>query len=227
MKPTAPITVCIPCYKYHIPKLKRCLDSIELQTIHPEEVIVSCSSSIKEDIPFANEYSFQLQIITTTERKNAAQNRNIAAAAAKSKYVSFFDADDSMHPQRIEAIYTAFQKFPDTEIILHSFYLPEESKQIQEWTMHSQFSFFQNKIVRADSGCVVYTSTGRQHIHHAQVSVSKRVWYIVKFNEGVNYERREDTVFCNSCFSRIPTIQSVYILEQLSKYFEEGATHAI
>lgn len=227
MKQTVPITVCIPCYKYHILQLKRCLDAIEEQIVLPEAVIVSCSSSIDADISFSTqEYTFSLKIITTPDRKNAAQNRNIAATAATTEFLSFFDADDVMHPQRLEAIAAALKQYPATEIILHNFYTLEESKALAVWPRYEIFKLHANALIRAPSGCALFQPNWQERIHHSQVSVSKELWQRIRFNEAKDHERREDAVFCGNCLVQ-SNVQSVYIAHPLSKYFEEGATHTI
>jgi len=127
-----PIAVAIPCYRPHIQKLVRCLESIEAQTLKPEGVVVSCSSSREEDIPegLASRFSFPLIVRTTPERRNAAQNRNTAAAILLDTFgaavVSFFDADDVMHPQRLEFVRRVFMWLPGLKIVLHSFVCEEE-----------------------------------------------------------------------------------------------------
>lgn len=230
MKKTVPITICIPCYKYHIPQLKRCLDAIEEQSVLPNAVIVSCSSSVDADIEkyisAYEDFSFPLKIITTPNRKNAAENRNIAATAANTEFLSFFDADDVMHPQRLEALSAAIQEYPGTEIILHNYYTTEESKRLSSWPTHMIFSLHQNSLAKAPSGCAIFITNWQERIHHSQVSVSKSLWERVRFNEAVDNERKEDAVFCGSCLAQ-PTIQSVYISQPLSKYFEEGATRTV
>ena len=102
------IGVAIPAYVGHIEKLFQLLDSIQSQTIIPDEVVVSCSSTKKTDfelncyIEKLKKYTFSLEIITSEEKKNAAQNRNIAASKLSDvDYITFIDADDVMHPQRI------------------------------------------------------------------------------------------------------------------------------
>ena len=70
--------VAIPCYYGHITNLFVLLDSIENQTIIPNKVVVSSSSTTNIDIN--KKYSFDLDVITTEENKNAAQNRNSAAS---------------------------------------------------------------------------------------------------------------------------------------------------
>ena len=77
------IGVAIPCYIYHLQKLKILLDSIQAQTLKPAHVVVSCSSTLpdnKDVIDICEKYKdFKLDIITTKERKNASENRNIAS----------------------------------------------------------------------------------------------------------------------------------------------------
>jgi len=223
------ITICIPCYKYHIPHLKRCLDSIQNQTVIPHEVIISCSSSTDLDVQShisTEKYKFLVKFIITDQRKNAAENRNITASFAETEFLSFFDADDVMHPQRIEATIEAIEKFPKTEIILHSYYTPDESISLQDWPVIKTFTFIENSLAKAPSGCAIFLPNWQARIHHSQVAVSKRLWNLIQFNESKDHERKEDAVFCGNCLA-VSGIQSVYIADKLSKYFEEGATHTV
>ena len=97
------IGVAIPCYIGHIEQLQVLLDSIAAQTRLPDKVVVSCSSTT-EMPPEFSKYEFDLQIICDPMRKNTAQNRNIAAQLLDTDVITFFDADDVMHPQRIEFV---------------------------------------------------------------------------------------------------------------------------
>jgi glycosyltransferase involved in cell wall biosynthesis len=123
MKSLVPIGVAIPCYRYHIPALRRCLDSIEQQTVYPVSVVISCSSSYQDEIP-DYDYSFPLKVIVWNEKKNAAENRNIAATELLQnehvRFLNFFDADDEMHPRRLEIIVNSFTD-PKIDIVLHSY----------------------------------------------------------------------------------------------------------
>ena len=100
--------VAIPCFIKHIDHCYKLLDSINEQSRLPDQVIVSCSSSKPEDF-VKREYKFPLTVITSEERKNSAQNRNIAASKLDTDVISFIDADDIMHPQRLEVIENAFK----------------------------------------------------------------------------------------------------------------------
>ena len=209
--------VAIPCYKHHIPLLKRCLDSIEAQTRKPDAVIVSCSSSFSEDIP-SYTYSFPLQIIVSEVRQNAAKNRNIAAALLDTELISFFDCDDIMHPQRLEYIYKAFESY-SCSIVLHSYFDGEEENKAP-FVLYEECTMISNKLCRAPSGCAIID--GFTRIHHSQNSVKKEILGIIQFKEDTGHERKEDAVFCGDVLA-LPEIQSVYISNNLSKYYISGS----
>jgi glycosyltransferase involved in cell wall biosynthesis len=215
------IGIAIPCYKYHIPALKLCLDSIEAQTRKPDEVVVGCSSVEAEDIPVYS-YSFPLRILTRPGRHNAAENRNYAVSALTTDIVSFFDADDVMHPQRIEAIQTSFVAYPHCSIVLHNYLMDTETK--NPFEHYTTFDMRPNMLFRGPTGCAVYKSNSPQRIHHSQVSVTRDVLSCVKFNEAKDHERKEDAIFCGDVLAR-PDCKNVYIANPLSKYYMEGQTH--
>jgi glycosyltransferase involved in cell wall biosynthesis len=218
------IGVAIPCYKYHIPVLKRCLDSIEEQSVKPDQVVVSCSSCQDSDIPAYN-YSFPLRIITHTERKNAAQNRNIAASHLDTDIISFFDCDDQMHPRRLEGIKEAFCLINPCDIVLHSYMLNEENVEPFE-KIERGFSMQPNCLKRSPTGCAVYMHNWSERLHHSQVSVSQFIFGRYKFKEDPSNERREDALFCGDVLD-MPNCQNVYIFNKLSKYYAEGQTHEV
>lgn len=214
--------VAIPCYKYHIPVLKRCLDSIEQQTRKPDEVVVVCSSAKDSDLPVYN-YSFPLRIVTRPERRNAAENRNRAAKELTTDIVSFFDCDDTMHPQRMECIADAFRT-TGCDICLHSFY---EKEEVQKQFLHIQTpTTILSQLRRAPSGCAVLEGDASARIHHSQVSVTRFILSRIQFKEDIRHERREDAIFCGDVLS-IPGVQSIYICDPLSKYFMEGMTRTL
>lgn len=215
------IGVAIPCYKYHIQALIRCLDSIETQTLKPDQVVVSCSSTEEGDLPNMA-YSFPLKIITTKERKNAAQNRNIAVSALDTEIITFFDADDEMHPQRIEAIHNAFESHPPCMIVMHSYLDGDETG--RDYIHYQTFDKHHDTLRRAPSGCAIHVPDWSARLHHSQVSVKRSILDSVQFREESQYERREDALFCGDVLGK-QNIHSVYITNPLSKYFMEGSTH--
>lgn len=206
------IGVAIPCYKPHIPKLKCCLDSIEKQTVHPDAVIVICSSSQDTDIPTEWSFSFPLKIITRADRRNAAQNRNEAARHLSTDFVSFFDADDVMYSNRIETL-----KQCSSDIILHNF-----TEDTDEYIQKPP-TYIHNQLTRAPSGCAVLTTNAHAKIHHAHVTCRRSILNTVQFHEENEFERKEDAVFCGDVLA-MEGITNCYIPEPLSWYIPQGMT---
>jgi glycosyltransferase involved in cell wall biosynthesis len=220
------IGVAIPCYIHHIHKLKSVLDSIQNQTTKPSHVVVSCSSTFDENKDVANLletylHFFNLQIITTPERKNAAENRNIASRYLHTDIISYMDADDVMHPQRLEYILYAFEH-SDCSIVLHSY---EVGSRIlsNKFTIYNDPLFEYGKLARAPSGCAVHIEDYTKRIHHAHSSISRDVFSRIQYREEKWCERREDSLFCGDVLQNV-FVKNAYIPMTLSLYFEEGQT---
>jgi glycosyltransferase involved in cell wall biosynthesis len=212
------IGVAIPCYYGHIHRLTNLLDSIENQTFKPDKVVISSSST--KELFETKQYSFPLEIIITEEHKNAAQNRNIAASKLNDMdYITFMDADDIMHPQRIEILLKIFQE-TECDIILHNYFV-DNSKFEHIYNINLRV----NSLVQAYWGAIIHKEDKYnyvEHIHHSQVSIKRNIFDIIKFPEGTEFNRREDSVFCCMVFA-IPNIMNVYIKNELSIYLPSNA----
>jgi hypothetical protein len=201
--------VAIPCYNKHIPKLLDLLESIDAQTIKPDVVSISCSST--DEFPPLRKYGFSLLVSSCKERKNAGQNRNIAARRLDTDVISFFDADDHMHPQRIEGLLVAFSE--PCDIALHGYLQDKET--IDPYARIQEFRVKRNVLSQCYSGCIKLDYVSR--IHHSQVSVRREMFEQSQFSEEKDHEGKEDCVFCYRIFN-IPGITSAYIDHPLSKY---------
>ena len=213
------IGVAIPCYNGHISRLYDLLESIEKQTILPDKVVVSSSST--SELKCDKKYSFSLEILITENKQNASKNRNVASSALPDMdYITFMDADDIMHPQRIEFILKGFQTH-DSDIILHNYF---------ESTKGTIENFFEIKqeilntrthtLIRSGSGCITHIpgySDRVDKIHHSQVTVKREIFEQVQFPEEREFNRKEDSVFCYRVFS-LPNIKHAYIQNELSYY---------
>ena len=120
------LAVCIPSVNGHIPLLNHTLKFIEAQTRKADLIVISVSGRIpdpKNEIDVSG-LTVPIKILYTPKRLHAGANRNIAAAEAVKEgatHLSFFDADDIMHPQRLECIEYAFTNNPELVGFLHCF----------------------------------------------------------------------------------------------------------
>ncbi len=213
------IGIAIPCYRRHLNLLKRLLRSIEHQSRKPDAVSVSCSSCREEDIGSidVSNYTFPIHIEYHADAKNAAQNRNIAAKHLKTDIVSFFDADDIMHPLRIQAIMIAFEN-PTIQFVLHSFL------DAPEFEAYAGLDIYESALEFDDNPNSVCLKCRDFRIHHSQVSVRHDCFNIIQFREDEMFNRAEDSVFCREMLCKYPT-QNAFIANPLSSYVGEGQTY--
>ena len=225
------IGVVIPCYLYHIPKLYNVLNSIKNQTVQPDHVVISCSSTMKDNKDISEILSifkqyFRLDIITTQEYKNAAENRNIASRYISTDIISYIDSDDIMYSQRLEAIKDVFSK-TDCLIVLHNFDMDIKLSEIH--LKNNNFNYEYGKLVKSHRyhGIEHVDDLNSQisinHIHHAHSSVLKEVFQKIKYKEEIEYTRIEDSIFCRDVLD-FAGFKNVYINQPLTVYFCEGQT---
>jgi len=207
------IGVAIPCYIKHIPKLLELLDSIEEQTRKPDLVSISCSSTEEDEFPKLRNYGFGIVVSTCKERRNVGQNRNIAGRRLNTDLISFFDADDLMHPQRISALLAGFSE--PCDIALHGYLENEET--LGEYERIEEYRLKRNMLSQCKSGCIKLDYVSR--IHHAQVTVVRELFEEHPYTGAKENDLKDDCVFCYRIFS-IPGIKSVYIDHALSKYVQ-------
>jgi glycosyltransferase involved in cell wall biosynthesis len=219
------IGVAIPCYIGHIHPLFKLLDSIQIQTNIPNKVVVSCSSSKNSDFELdcylekLQQYTFSLEIITSEEKKSASENRNIAAAKLSDMdYITFIDADDIMHPQRIEILLKAFQQH-DSDIILHNYYNSEILDNITKKLESDEIDIRANSLKQCYSGCIThkYYYDTNDKIHHGHVSIKQAIFNQIQFPEEPEFYTKEDCVFCYRVFS-LENIKDSYVANELSYY---------
>lgn len=120
------IAVCIPCAPKDRMYLPYCLASVQAQTRRPDLVVVALSvvaEPQKHALDLSN-VTIPVEFVYSPKTLLAGANRNLAAARATelgADTLSFFDADDIMHPQRIERIEAIFTEQPELTGLLHHF----------------------------------------------------------------------------------------------------------
>lgn len=198
------IGVAVPCYKGHIQYLPRLLECLASQTRQPDQVVISCSSvdedAIKrlEQLP---QHPFEVLIIPIEGYKNASMNRNIAASVLKTDLISFFDADDLMHPKRLAMIEHAYNTTL-CDVVFHNY-----------CSMRDEFPSYEGAELKIlDPG-----TPPRDATQHAHLTIRRQIFEQVKFPEGKIFENMEDTAYARLITSSSLVI-AVYLANVLSKY---------
>ena len=209
------IGVAIPCYIGHLENLRVLLSSISKQTRLPDKVVVSCSSTT--ELPNFPIYNFDLIIACSQSVKSPSQNRNIAAKLLDVDIISFFDADDVMHPQRLEFIEQAFMG--GANVVLHNY-----SEQPQDkFVLYDSPNIAYDSLCQSDGGCIRHVNPNNRElgIHHSQVTVTKEICNCIWFDENPIIIGKEDCIFC-WCVFTLPNIKSAYISNKLSLYLQSN-----
>lgn len=204
--------VAVPCYKPHLGKLIRLLDSLEAQTRRPDRVVVATSSTVAMDLPSPfPSYSFQLTLLLDSRQRKAAENRNACIAVmADCDCISFVDADDICHPERCAMVEKAF--VDGAELVVHSFTYNME----MDWAPVCETHIEYNVLARAPTGCLVHMHKPSAVITHGHVSVARRILSFTQFGTTPYYDRREDALFCGDAI--VSCARTAYIGVPLSKY---------
>jgi glycosyltransferase involved in cell wall biosynthesis len=96
------VSVIIPCYK-DAATLQRALDSIYAQTCGVHELVVVNDCSPESTAIEAILRGYPRVVYIRNERNlGLAATRNVGLHAATGEIVSFLDADDELHPQKVE-----------------------------------------------------------------------------------------------------------------------------
>ena len=115
------VSVIIPSYN-NAPYLAAALDSVLTQSYAPLEIIVIDDASTDESSDVLANYADKVKIVQL-ERNNGgpARPRNMAIQLAKGDYVSIFDSDDLMHPEKLARQISFLERHPDIQLSFSDF----------------------------------------------------------------------------------------------------------
>lgn len=212
--------IAIPCTAGHVGYLPGILDSIKQGTVLPKCVGVSISESKLRpggrDFTLPElDYPFELMIVHRPNPSNASENRNAAALAIKDRVavVSFIDADDLVHPRRMEVIKSTFVNY-GMDAVVHDYNCGLRCQPPVWWELGGCEVY--RDLVTGPSGFGLQVSKPGARIHHGHVSVRSEVLNELTFREEAEFHWMEDSVFCSDLIRR--GFKVAYVDEKLTRY---------
>jgi len=199
------ITLCIPLEMSRFDNdlfVNKFLPSLQQLSALPREVIIAGSGM---DESHASEMkhlvsSFSSAPVYVTSKNDAAlagENRNRCAKASRGRVISFFDADDAMHPRRLELLSTLFEARAPIAVIHGWMGAQHEMKGElgNSFSVYNGGDMFQSQTKSTEEEQMDMTVV-RQHpytIHQGWVTVYADVFAHVQQNETL--ERGQDHQF--------------------------------
>ncbi len=189
------IGVAIPCYEPHHTYLPALLESISKQTRRPDRIVISCSSWPYDGRVDTSYKDIPLTILYWSRTVIQAENRNIAASELQTDYISLFDADDLMHPRRIEFVLEAFER-SNCDVIVHD-YQYTKRRSGETFINYDRLDLTDHIIIKNPNqpGCMLETGEESQPFHHAHLTVHKSVFSRFQYPTDMYYYRCEDSVY--------------------------------
>lgn len=106
------ISVVIPVYNV-APYIRRCLDSVAVQTYQALEIIAVDDASTDGSGAICDEYAvseMRLQVVHFPQNRGPSAARNEGIRRAAGEYICFIDADDRVEPVLLERLYESLRE---------------------------------------------------------------------------------------------------------------------
>ena len=213
------IGVAIPCYNQHFDKLSSLIDNIAASSLKPQQIAISCSSWNHDRRTDTSYNGIPVSIQYSTQRLNQGTNRNIAAGMLTTDLISFIDADDLMHPSRLEYIAKAFQN-GDYHAIYHSYAHEHITAYANPFEPVGEYDLVSGRIISNPNTAGILVENTSYPIHHAHVTVRRDVFSRFKFDESWGAYRNEDSLYGKTLAENGVSIG--YLANKLTRYIFTG-----
>ena len=198
------ISVCIPAIPRDVDSgcLDELISSIADQTLSAAEVVISFTNSSYSQALRLRTSSLErlgpvpVRIVRSSDVYVQGKSRNNAALVSTAELISFVDADDKMHPERLEVIQGAFRGNENLTLLLHGFV---EDENASGWDSESMLSKMYTTVGKEEI-CESEIRSRRQPnldllVHHAHVTVRRELFEKFRYDESPARHRIEDSVF--------------------------------
>jgi glycosyltransferase involved in cell wall biosynthesis len=211
------VGVVIPCHEPYFKFIPTLLENIDKQSVKPNQVIISCSSWMQTYELNFNYNTLPVKILFTKEILNQAANRNRAAMYSTADIITFIDADDIIHPRKIEYVINTFQE-KDVDVVYHTFVNEHISNYCNEFNPTFVINSNDYRIVKdpIHVGIMIDRDSNIYPLHHSHISIRKDVFDKIKFPEDQKYYRMEDSIYGVMLLEK--SIKMAFIHYPLTRY---------
>jgi glycosyltransferase involved in cell wall biosynthesis/nucleoside phosphorylase len=110
------ISVVIPTYNRAI-QVKQCIESVLVQTLKPDEIIVIDDGSTDSTIEILAKFKEKIIVIKNKKNMGVSYSRNIGIKRANSNWISLLDSDDLWHKDKLKNQLDYIDNYPFYEIM--------------------------------------------------------------------------------------------------------------
>lgn len=244
------ISVCIPAIPRDVESgcLDELISSIKRQTVSADEVIISFTNATYREASRMREHvqetiaSVPVKVVRASEIYVQGKSRNNAVLVSTAELISFIDADDKMHPHRLEVIREAFRENKDLQVFLHgyideSFEVSNDRDEYQWESKPMLTGLSKNALIGKEEICESelrsrYQPNSQPHldlpVHHAHVTVKRAVFEEHIYDESPEGYRVEDSLFVRNVVAAACSQRNVsdllFLKLPLSLYRRKRAT---
>jgi glycosyltransferase involved in cell wall biosynthesis len=194
------VSLIIPCIPLHAPYLSSLLKTYEMQTVLPDEVVISLSEADLVESKILKElqtqpWHFPILLVLSKEKLYAGENRNKACEHATGDIFVCQDADDIPHPQRLEIIKYFFEHYPVDHLVHEFVFVTLSAHSIPSYTMHSDFSkipFFYNEEIS-------HAWKNGEPLSPGNPAIRRAVFEKIKWS---NMPRQQDLIFNEAVYEQ-------------------------
>jgi glycosyltransferase involved in cell wall biosynthesis len=159
-------------------------------TVLPSEIIIAASEINNVDYLY-NDFenicsNVKLIIFGTVDKCYSGINRNRGFTKCSNDIIIFIDADDIIHPQKIEIVQKCFKLFPDCKQILHQYDISEKILKLVFNTDELPIFKYQGNFTKTD------TENKMKNITRGHVTIHRSVFNKIIYG---NLIQGQDSVF--------------------------------
>jgi glycosyltransferase involved in cell wall biosynthesis len=203
------ISVVIPCHIKDINCISNILTDLNNQTRKPDEILIFIKpvndGKLFDYFRKFIDKDIKLDIITNIENTTIGYSKNRCIEKSNFDIICAMDADDRVHPQKLEIIDLIFSKMVECDVVVHNYVINDTSH------FSNLFDLEKIDIEKCYTDNIFWGVLTETHpkIHHAHCSVRKKVFEKYSFEESWEKLGMDDSLFLNTICKNEYCIYSV------------------